>query len=73
VQVWNVQGSGAKGAIVVNYEDKMTTMEAPDEDDEVNMKYLTCVGCQRESGVAEKRAWGGRERVWVSRERVQEF
>lgn len=42
-QVWNVQTAGARGAIVVNYEDKMTTMEAPDEDDEANLKYLTCV------------------------------
>ena len=36
-----MQQSGAKGAIVLNYEDKMTTMEAPDEDDEANLKYLT--------------------------------
>lgn len=26
--------------IVVNYEDKLTTMEAPDSDDEANYKYL---------------------------------
>ena len=35
-----MQTSGARGAIVVNYEDKLTTMEAPDGDDEVNYKYL---------------------------------
>lgn len=35
LQVWNAQQTGAKGVIVVNYEDRMTTMEAPDEDDEV--------------------------------------
>jgi hypothetical protein len=40
-QVWNVQTSGARGAIVVNFEDKMTTMEAPDDDDEASYKYMT--------------------------------
>jgi hypothetical protein len=40
-QVWNAQSAGARGAIVVNYEDKMTTMEAPDDDDEANVKFLT--------------------------------
>lgn len=39
-KVWNAQRAGARGAIVVNYEDKMTTMEAPDDDDEVNYRYL---------------------------------
>ncbi|GAB4818464.1 hypothetical protein N2152v2_005510 [Parachlorella kessleri] len=39
-KVWNAQGAGAKGAIVVNYEDRLTTMEAPDSDDEANYKYL---------------------------------
>jgi hypothetical protein len=41
LQVWNVQMSGARGAIVVNFEDKMTTMEAPDDDDEASYKYMT--------------------------------
>ena len=41
LQVWNVQTSGARGAIVVNFEDKMTTMEAPDDDDEASYKYMT--------------------------------
>eukprot|EP00887_Chlorella_sp_A99_P001340 scaffold14.g1340.t1 len=40
-KVWNAQNAGAKGVVVVNYEDRMTTMEAPDEDDEANHKYLT--------------------------------
>ncbi|PRW50883.1 vacuolar-sorting receptor 3-like [Chlorella sorokiniana] len=40
-KVWNVQSAGARGAIVVNFEDRMTTMEAPDEDDEANVKFLT--------------------------------
>lgn len=39
--MWNAQSAGAKGAIVVNFEDKMTTMEAPDDDDEANVKFLT--------------------------------
>ena len=39
-KVWNAQQAGAIGVIVVNYEDKMTTMEAPDDDDEVSYRYL---------------------------------
>ena len=40
-QVWNAQSAGARGAIVVNFEDKLTTMEAPDDDDEASVKFLT--------------------------------
>ncbi|EFN56746.1 hypothetical protein CHLNCDRAFT_144184 [Chlorella variabilis] len=39
--VWNAQSAGARGAIVVNFEDKLTTMEAPDDDDEASVKFLT--------------------------------
>ena len=39
-KVWNAQQAGARGVIVVNYEDKLTTMEAPDDDDEINFRYL---------------------------------
>ncbi|CAK0785896.1 hypothetical protein CVIRNUC_009109 [Coccomyxa viridis] len=39
-KVWNAQEAGAQGVIVVNYEDKHTTMEAPDDQDEVSYKYL---------------------------------
>lgn len=40
-KVWNAQSAGARGAIVVNFEDKLTTMEAPDDDDEASVKFLT--------------------------------
>jgi len=39
-KVWNAQQAGARAVVVVNYEDRMTTMEAPDDDDEVNYRYL---------------------------------
>jgi hypothetical protein len=39
-KVWNAQRAGARGVVVVNYEDALTTMEAPDDDDEVNYRYL---------------------------------
>ena len=38
-KVWNAQQAGAAGVLVVNFEDKHTTMEAPDDQDEV-----CCVG-----------------------------
>ena len=34
-KVWNAQKAGAQAVLVVNYEDKHTTMEAPDDQDEV--------------------------------------
>ena len=34
-KVWNAQQAGAAGVLVVNFEDKHTTMEAPDDQDEV--------------------------------------
>lgn len=34
-KVWNSQLAGAQAVIVVNYEDRHTTMEAPDDNDEV--------------------------------------
>ena len=39
-KVWNAQQAGARAVIVVNFEDKMTTMEAPDDDDEASYTYL---------------------------------
>jgi hypothetical protein len=39
-KVWNSQLAGAQAVIVVNYEDRHTTMEAPDDNDEVAYKYL---------------------------------
>ncbi|KAK9804195.1 hypothetical protein WJX72_000406 [[Myrmecia] bisecta] len=39
-KVWNAQEAGAQGVIVVNYEDRLTTMEAPDDQDEASYKYL---------------------------------
>jgi len=39
-KVWNAQRAGARAVIVVNFEDKMTTMEAPDDDDETSYAYL---------------------------------
>jgi hypothetical protein len=38
-KVWNAQQAGAVGAIVVNYEDRRTTMEAPNDEDD-SLKYL---------------------------------
>lgn len=38
-KVWNAQNAGAQGVIVVNYEDKDTTMEAPQDQDE-SLTYL---------------------------------
>jgi hypothetical protein len=35
-KVWNAQQAGAAGVLVVNFEDKHTTMEAPDDQDEVS-------------------------------------
>ena len=37
-KVWNAQQAGAAGVLVVNFEDKHTTMEAPDDQDEVREK-----------------------------------
>ncbi|KAL4443975.1 hypothetical protein ABPG75_011712 [Micractinium tetrahymenae] len=71
-KVWNVQQSGARGAIVVNYEDKMTTMEAPDEDDEANLKYLTnitipAVFVNKTTGDALRKLMeGGSKAIYVS-------
>jgi hypothetical protein len=39
-KVWNAQQAGAKAVIVENYEDKMTIMDAPDEQDESSYRYL---------------------------------
>ena len=39
-KVWNAQAAGASAVLVVNYEDRHTTMEAPDDQDEVSYKYL---------------------------------
>ncbi|EIE18502.1 hypothetical protein COCSUDRAFT_49231 [Coccomyxa subellipsoidea C-169] len=39
-KVWNAQEAGAQGVVVVNYEDKHTTMEAPDDQDEISYRYL---------------------------------
>ena len=39
-KVWNAQRAGAQGVLVVNWEDRHTTMEAPDDQDEVSYKYL---------------------------------
>ena len=49
-KVWNAQQAGAAGVLVVNFEDKHTTMEAPDDQDEVRER--------RE----ERGEGGGRER-----------
>jgi len=38
-KVWNAQNAGAAGAIIVNYEDRKTTMEAPNDEDD-SMTYL---------------------------------
>ena len=39
-KVWNAQAAGAKGVVVANYDDALTTMEAPDDDDEISYQYL---------------------------------
>ena len=39
-KVWNAQRAGASAVVVINFEDQLTTMEAPDDDDEVNFRYL---------------------------------
>jgi hypothetical protein len=39
-KVWNAQRAGAAGVVVANYEDALTTMEAPDDDDEVRARPL---------------------------------
>lgn len=38
-KVWNAQQAGAIGVIVVNYDERSTTMEAPDDEDR-SLKYL---------------------------------
>lgn len=39
-KVWNAQMAGAGAVLVVNYEDKLATMDAPDEEEESSYKYL---------------------------------
>ena len=39
-KVWNAQQAGARGVIVVNYDDTLTTMDAPDGDDERSYTFL---------------------------------
>lgn len=39
-KIWNAQRAGAVAVLVVNYEDKLATMEAPDEEDESSYVYL---------------------------------
>ncbi|KAI3427174.1 hypothetical protein D9Q98_007111 [Chlorella vulgaris] len=70
-KVWNVQSAGARGAIVVNYEDALTTMEAPDDDDEASHRFLTNITIPaafvtRATGEALKGLLKGGAAVYVS-------
>jgi PA domain len=73
-KVYNAQQAGARGVVVVNYEDKLTTMEAPDEDDEVSYRYLQNISIPatfiaKSSGEALKsliKSSGAASKVYVS-------
>lgn len=70
-KVWNAQLAGAKGVVVVNYEDRMTTMEAPDSNDEQSYIYLENITIPasfitRSSGEALKGILRGGAGVYVS-------
>lgn len=70
-KVWNAQSAGAKGVIVVNFEDAMTTMEAPDSDDESSYRYMENITIPasfitKSSGDALKGLLAGGASVYVS-------
>lgn len=53
-KVWNAQQAGARAVLVANYEDQLTTMEAPDDDDEAEHKYLANItGAGRDGRLEE--------------------
>lgn len=70
-KVWNAQAAGARGVIVASYDDTLTTMEAPDDDDELNYKYLANITIPasfvtKSSGSAIKSLLKGGQPVYVS-------